>query len=177
MQCIKTRIEWLKRIIAALTGTCIYADAVMFINKDFRVLVGDTFIVPFLGPALGWTAMCSPGWGNLVAIDWNDLPVGREFDGKFLKNFKSPPYALPPPPYRLNIDRCINTIFWKNKKKTTTEIEITYVVFLFFFFFYCLFASRAIWKPFYQRLRFWVVLTVRVRLKILNVDSTASKWL
>ena len=33
--------------------------------------------------------MCSPGWGNLVAIDWNDLPAGREFDGKFLKNVKS----------------------------------------------------------------------------------------
>ena len=43
--------------------------------------------MPFLGPALGYlTAMCSPGWGNLVAFDWNDLPVGREFDGKFLKN-------------------------------------------------------------------------------------------
>ena len=97
MQCIKTRIEWSKRKIAALTGTCIFGDAVMFINKDCRVLVGDIFIVPFLGPALGWTAMCSPGWGNLVAIDWNDLPLGREFDGKFLKNFKSPPYALSPP--------------------------------------------------------------------------------
>ena len=95
MQCIKTRIEWLKRIIAALTGTCIFGDAVTFINKDCRVLFGDIFIVPFLGPALGWTAMCSPGWGNLVAIDWDDLPVGREFDGKFLKNVKSPPYALP----------------------------------------------------------------------------------
>ena len=56
------------------------------------------FIVPFLGPALGWTAMCSPGWGNFVAIDLNDLPVGREFDGKFLKNVKSPPHAWPPPP-------------------------------------------------------------------------------
>ena len=111
MQCIKTRIEWLKRIIAALTGTCIFGDAVTFINKDCRVLFGDIFIVPFLGPALGWTAMCSPGWGNLFAIDWNDLPVGREFDGKFWKNFKSPPYALPHPPCRLNIDRCINTIF------------------------------------------------------------------
>ena len=114
MQCIKTRIEWSKRIIAALTGTCIFGDAVMFINKDCRVLVGDIFIVPFLGPALGWTAMCSPGWGNLVAIDWNDLPLGGEFDGKFLKNFKSPPYALSPPPPpsgRLNIDKCINTIF------------------------------------------------------------------
>ena len=41
--------------------------------------------------------MCSPGWGNLVAIDWNDLPVRREFDGKFLKNLKSPPHALLPP--------------------------------------------------------------------------------
>ena len=53
--------------------------------------------MPFLGPALGWTAMCSPGWGNLVAIDWNDLPVHREFDDKFLENVKSPPHALPPP--------------------------------------------------------------------------------
>ena len=172
MQCIKTRIEWSKRIIAALTGTCIFGDAVMFINKDCRVLVGDIFIVPFLGPALGWTAMCSPGWGNLVAIDWNDLPLGREFDGKFLKNFKSPPYALSPPPPpsgRLNIDKCINTIFWK-KKKTLT------LCFCFVFFTVSLplepFGSR-----FYQRKRFWVVLTVRVRLKILNVDRTASKWL
>ena len=98
MLCIKTRIEWLKRIIAALTGTCIFGDAVTFINKDCRVLFGDIFIVPFLGPALGWTAMCIPGWGNLVAVDWND---GREFDGKFLKNVKSPnPHPMPcfPPP-------------------------------------------------------------------------------
>ena len=95
MQCIKTRIEWLKRIIAAVTGTCIFGDAATFINKDCRVLFRDIFIVPFLGPALGWTATCSPGWGNLVAIDWNDLPVGREFDGKFLKHVKCPPHALP----------------------------------------------------------------------------------
>ena len=69
-QCVKTRIEWLKRIIAAVIRTCIFGDAATFINKDCRVLFGDIFIVPFLGPALGWTAMCSPGWGNLVAIDW-----------------------------------------------------------------------------------------------------------
>ena len=94
MQCIKTLTEWLKRIIAVLTGTCIFGDAVTFIDKDCRVLFKDIFIVPFLGPALGWTAMCSPGWGNLVAIDWNDLPMGREFDDKFLKNVKSPPHAL-----------------------------------------------------------------------------------
>ena len=36
---------------------------------------------------------------------------------------------------------------------------------------------RAIWKPYYQRLRFWVVLLPLVQLKILNVDKTASKWL
>ena len=48
--------------------------------KDCRVLFGDIFSVPFLGSALGLTVMCSLGWGNLVAFDWNDLPVGREFD-------------------------------------------------------------------------------------------------
>ena len=96
---------WLKRIIAAVTGTCIFGDAATFI-EDCRVLFGDIFIVPFLGSALGLTAMCSLGWGNLVAFDWNDLPVGREFDWKFLKKVKSPPYALPPP-RRHYIDRCI----------------------------------------------------------------------
>ena len=73
-----TRIM-VKRIIAAVTGTCIFGDAATFI-KDCRVLFRDIFIVPFFGSALGWTAMCSLGWGNLVAFDWNDLPVGREFD-------------------------------------------------------------------------------------------------
>ena len=54
------------------------------INKQYRVLFGDIFIVPALGVALQYfTGMCSPGWGNLDAFDWNDLPVGREFDCKF----------------------------------------------------------------------------------------------
>ena len=53
--------------------------------------------------------MCGLGWGNLVAFDWNDVPVGREFDYKFLKKVKFPPHALPPPPppSRHYIDRCI----------------------------------------------------------------------
>ena len=89
-------IDWLKHIIADVTGTCIFGDAATFINKDCRVLFRDIFIVPFLGSALGLTAMWSRGWGNLVAFDWNDLPVGREFEGKFLKNVKSPPYSMPP---------------------------------------------------------------------------------
>ena len=52
------------------------------IKKDFRILLGDMFIVPFLGPALGYydSAMCNPGWEKLVAFDWNDLPVDRELD-------------------------------------------------------------------------------------------------
>ena len=62
-------------ILTAVKGTCIFGDAATFIN-DCRVLFGDNFILPFLGSALGLTAMCSLGWGNLVAFDWNDLPVG-----------------------------------------------------------------------------------------------------
>ena len=78
-----------------------FGDATTFINKDCRVLFGDISIVPLLGPSLGYlTAMCSLGWRNLVAFDWNDLPMGREFDGKFFKNVKSP--------LQLNIDRCIS---------------------------------------------------------------------
>ena len=95
-----TDYDFKKRIIAAVTGTCIFGDAATL--KDCRVLFGDIFIVPFLGSALGLTAMCSLGWGNLVAFDWNDLPVGREFDCKFLKKVKSPPYALPPSPPALH---------------------------------------------------------------------------
>ncbi|CAH3021887.1 unnamed protein product [Porites evermanni] len=66
--------------------------------KRLQSFIWRYFYRPFLGSALGLTAMCSLGWGNLVAFDWNDLPVGREFDCKFLKKVKSPPYALPPPP-------------------------------------------------------------------------------
>ena len=63
--------------------------------------------MPFLGSALGLTAMCSLGWGNLVAFDWNDLPVGREFDCKFLKKVKSSPHALPPHPPALHVHNVV----------------------------------------------------------------------
>ena len=108
--CILRSVTRIMVIIVAVTETCIFGEAGTFINKDCKVLFGDIFIVPFLGSALGYlVAMCSPGWGNLVAFDWNDLPVSREFDGKFLKDVKSPPLALPP--RRLYIDRCI-TVKW-----------------------------------------------------------------
>ena len=69
----------------------------------------------FLGSALGLTAICSLGWGNLIGFDWNDLPVGREFDCNFLKKVKSPPFALPPPPppRRHYIDRWRFKPCWK----------------------------------------------------------------
>ena len=94
----------LKRIIVAVTGTSIFGDAAAFI-KDCRVLFGDIFIVPFLGSALGLTAMCSLGWGNLVAFDWNDLPVGREFDCKFFKKIQ-----IPTPGPGVGIKNCENFI-------------------------------------------------------------------
>ena len=55
--------------------------------------------------------MCTPWWLNFYALDWNYLPVGREFEGKcltgpityrllFLKNINPPPPPPPPiPPY------------------------------------------------------------------------------
>ena len=66
--------------IMVKTYNCSCNRNISLVIKDCRVLFGDIFIVPFLGSALGLTAMCSLGWGNLVAFDWNDLPVGREFD-------------------------------------------------------------------------------------------------
>ena len=48
-----------------------------------------------------------PGRGISVIFDLTFLPGGREFDSNFLENVKIPPYA-PPPPRRLDIDRCIN---------------------------------------------------------------------
>ena len=53
----------------------------------------------------------------------------------------------------------INKIRLKFHFLTKIEIKMTYLVF-FFLVFYCLFASRAIWKPFYRRLRYLVVAEV-----------------
>ena len=104
----------LQNVDFLLKGFCILRSVTRIMvktyNSDCRVLFGDIFIVPFLGSALGYLiAMYSPGWGNLVAFDWNDLPVGRKFDGKFLKHVKSPPNPLPPPGW-LYIDRCISLL-------------------------------------------------------------------
>ena len=78
-------------------------------NKDCRVLFGDIFIVPSLGPALGYlTAMCRGGeiWLHLTGMI---CPWAGNLTFKFFKNVKSPPHARPPPPppRRLYIDKCI----------------------------------------------------------------------
>ena len=68
---------------AALTGTCIFGDALTFINKDCRVLFGDIFVVPFLGPASGWTAMCSPGWEIWLQLTGMICPWARNLTANF----------------------------------------------------------------------------------------------
>ena len=71
----------------------------------------------------------------------------------------------------------INKIRPKFYYSTKIEIKMTYLVFVFCY--YCLFASRAIWKPFYRRLIFWVVLTVRKMGRLgtlkLTVPARSSK--
>ena len=73
----------------------------------------------------------------MVGFDWNDLPVGREFDCKFLKKVKSPPYVLPPPPRRHYIDKCIIyslfcrhnfscTVFWVSSFHLSVNIVVLY---------------------------------------------------
>ena len=47
-----------------------------------------------------------PGVGNFSIFDLMFFPGGREFDSNFWENVKIPPYT-PPPPCRLDIDRCI----------------------------------------------------------------------
>ena len=81
--------------------------------------------MPFLGSALGYlTAMWSPGWENLVAFDWNDVPVGREFHfGNFLKNVKSPPHALPPP--RLTLMGALS-LDWTVTVRILSSLELFY---------------------------------------------------
>ena len=65
-----TRIMVKRYNCSSATGTCIFGDAATFI-KDCTVLFEDIFVVPFLGSALGLTAMYSCGgeiWLHLTGI-------------------------------------------------------------------------------------------------------------
>ena len=63
-QCIKTRIEWLKRITAAAIRTCIFGDAATFIEKRLQSFIWRYFYCAFLGSSLGMDSNVQPGVGK-----------------------------------------------------------------------------------------------------------------
>ena len=77
MQCIKTRIEWLKRITEAVTGTCIFGDAAKIAEFYLEIfLLCLSWVQPWDGPQcaarcgeirLPLTGMICPWAGNLTA--------------------------------------------------------------------------------------------------------------
>ena len=54
--------------------------------------------------------MCSPGYGNFCASDWNDLPARREFERNFLKNVKTQPHAN-----EKNTDHLLDSVLTEGK--------------------------------------------------------------
>ena len=66
----------------------------------------------------------------MVAFDWNDLPVGREFDDKFLKNVKSP---CTPCPQKI-IDVLLSSLGYSSRQNLhTAKSELSSFVTVFFF--------------------------------------------
>ena len=72
------------------------------INKDFRVLLGDIFIVPFLGPALVyWQGNVQPGVGKFGCIWLEWFARGQEIWLQIFVKSQIPtpfPAPLPHPP-------------------------------------------------------------------------------
>ena len=110
-QC-NTDYGWLlKRIIVPVTGTCIFGDAATFINKDFRVLIGDIFIVPFLGSALGYlVAMCGPEWEK-CGCNWPEWFARGQGIWRQIFEKREIPTPCPAPPRQLYLDRCIKLVY------------------------------------------------------------------
>ena len=78
------------------------------INKDCRVSFGGIFIVPFLGPALGYlTAQCAAwGWEIWLHLTGMICPWAENLTANVWK--MSNPHPMPClPPRRFYIDRCI----------------------------------------------------------------------
>ena len=94
-------------------------------NKDFRVLFGDIFIVPFLGPALGYlTAQCAArGWEIWLHLTEMICPWAGNLAANFWK--MSNPHPMPClPSRRFYIDRfigiykkCHNIDYTETKKE------------------------------------------------------------
>ena len=80
------------------------------INKDFRVLFGDIFIVPFLGPALRYlTVQCAARGGEI----WLHLTGmiclwAGNLTANFRKMSNPHPMTCLPHPRWFYIDRCIS---------------------------------------------------------------------
>ena len=75
------------------------------INKDFRVLFGDNFIVPFLGPALGYlTVQCAARGGEIwLHLTGMICPWVENLTANFRKMSNPHPMTCLP-----HIDRCIS---------------------------------------------------------------------
>ena len=73
------------------------------INKECRVLFGDIFIVPFLGPAL-FDSDVQPGVGKFDCIWLKWFALGQGIWLHIVEKFQIPtPYpASPPPPSALH---------------------------------------------------------------------------
>ena len=95
------------------------------------------FIVPFLGSALGYlVAMCSPGWRNLVAFDWNDLPVGREIFEKCQIPTPcpaSPPHPPSPPPAGLTLIGALQSLSPSLSSQASVVQKVDYLMDKVFF--------------------------------------------
>ena len=80
------------------------------INKDFRVLFGDIFIVPFLGPALRYlTVQCAARGGEIwLHLTGMICPWAGNLTANFRKMSNPHPMTCLPHPRRFYIDRCIS---------------------------------------------------------------------
>ena len=92
MQCIKTRIEWLTRIIAALTGTCILGDAVTFMNKKIAKSYLEIFLL-CLSWVQRWDGQQCAARGGEIWLQFTGMicPWAGNLTANFWKNVKSPP--------------------------------------------------------------------------------------
>ena len=89
-----------------------FGDAATFINKYYRVLFGNIFIVSFLGSALGYLiAKCRHGVGKFGCI-W--------LEWIFLKNVKSPPLA------HKNSSTCFLALLAILLDKTYIQLRVNY---------------------------------------------------
>ena len=108
--------------------TCIFGDAATVINKDCGVLIYLEIFLFCLSWVQPWDIwqQCAARGGE-IGCNWLEwFARGKEFDGKIFEKCQIPPHTLPPPPpRRLNIDRCIIDKFPSSVH--TTHLDLTCV--------------------------------------------------